>query len=193
MAVERTKLFNDIATGAAWDAGVVFNRTNAIPIDKFSVFDSYENAVIYATTNPVAYPGQLIAVVPEAGDATSYIILADSTLRELAVNIDLGLLEESLAADIAAVDAIAQSSVAEISNLGSVINYTRANGLTGSFNTTFVGTRAQYNTEYAAGNIPVGTIVIITDEDDDVNGDAENAEASSSMLGAGVLGYMVLG
>ena len=193
MAVERTKLFNDIATGAAWDAGVVFNRTNAIPIDKFSVFDSYENAVIYATTNPVAYPGQLIAVVPEAGDATSYIILADSTLRELAVNIDLGLLEESLAADIAAVDAIAQSSVAEISNLGSVINYTRANGLTGSFNTTFVGTRAQYNTEYAAGNIPVGTIVIITDEDDDVNGDAENAEASSSMLGTGILGYMVLG
>ena len=87
-----------------------------------------------------------------------------------------------------------QTAVTEISNLGSVINYVRANGLTGSFNTTFVGTREQYDSEYAAGNIPVGTIVIITDEEDDTDDDAtENAGVSSSILGTGVLGYMILG
>lgn len=196
MAVERTKLFDSIANGAAWDAGVVFNRTNAIPIDKFSVFDSYESAVIYATTNPVAYPGQLIAVVPETGDATSYIILADGTLRGLAVDIDLTQLEETIAADIAAL----QNSITEISNLGSVINYARANGLTGSFNTTFVGTRADYDAAYAENKIPVGTIVVITDESDDEDtensgstGGAESGTSTSSLLGTGALGYMILG
>lgn len=199
MAVERTKLFDSIANGAAWDAGVVFNRTNAIPIDKFSVFDSYEKAVIYATTNPVAYPGQLIAVVPETGDATSYIILADGTLRGLAVDIDLTQLEENIAADIAAL----QNSIKEISNKGSEITYTRANGQTGSFNTTWAGTRAEYTEAYVAGNIPVGTIVIITDEDDEDDsgntggGGNDNPPATegatSPILGQGVLGYLILG
>ena len=112
MAISRDILFNinnaaekagtvSIPTSAVWNAGIVFNRTNAIPIDKFSVFDSYDEAVVYATTNPVAYPGQLIAVVPETGDATSYIILADGTLRGLAVDIDLTQLEENITADIA--------------------------------------------------------------------------------------------
>jgi hypothetical protein len=187
MAVERTKLFDSIANGAAWDAGVVFNRTNAIPIDKFSVFDSYENAVIYATTNPVAYPGQLIAVVPEDDRARSYIILSDNTLKEIGVDIDIAPLE----ARLAELEAGLQNSIKEISNKGSEITYTRANGRTGSFNTTWVGTRAEYTEAYAAGNIPVGTIVVITDESDD--DDTENAGATSAILGQGVLGYLILG
>ena len=73
---------------------------------------------------------------------------------------------------------------------GSVLQYARGDGTIGSFNTTFVGTKAEYTTAYNAGNIPVGTIVVITDESDD---DTENAGASSSILGTGVLGYMVLG
>ena len=39
MAVDRNKLLHDIENGAAWDAGVVFNRTNGIPIDKFSILN----------------------------------------------------------------------------------------------------------------------------------------------------------
>ena len=89
MAINRDKLFNDIANGAAWDSGVVFNRTNPIPIDKFSVFESLSAAQAYVTSNPVAYPGQLIAVVPQSGDATGYIILANGTLKELGAQIDL--------------------------------------------------------------------------------------------------------
>lgn len=192
MAVERTKLFDSIANGAAWDAGVVFNRTNAIPIDKFSVFESYEAAVIYATTNPVAYPGQLIAVVPEDDRARSYIILSDNTLKEIGVDIDIAPLE----ARLAELESGLQSSINEISSKGSEITYTRANGQTSSFNTTWVGTRAEYTEAYAAGNISVGTIVVITDESDDEEGsDTPPATegAASPILGQGVLGYLILG
>lgn len=107
MAVERTKLFDSIANGAAWDAGVVFNRTNSIPLDKFSVFDSYEMAVLYAATNPVAYPGQLIAVVPEDTEkdpAKGYIILANGTIKELGADIDLSPIEANITAIYALLD-----------------------------------------------------------------------------------------
>lgn len=81
MAVNRNKLFSGIENGAAWDAGVVFNRTNGIPIDKWSVFKTYDDAVVYASSNPVAYPGQLIAVVPETGDPDIYVILENGSLK----------------------------------------------------------------------------------------------------------------
>lgn len=83
MAVTRDKLFNGILNGAAWDAGVVFNRTNGLPIDKFSVFESYESASDYAANNPVSYPGQLIAVVPEVGDVVGYIISVTGQLKAI--------------------------------------------------------------------------------------------------------------
>jgi hypothetical protein len=195
MAVTRDILFNindaaknagtvSIPTSAAWNAGVVFNRTNAIPIDKFSVFDSYGAAESYALTSPIAYPGQLIAVVPENDRARGYIILADGTIKELGVDIDITPLEANIAD-------LQSKAITNISNLGSTINYTKYDGSTSSFNTTWVGTRAEYNTAYATGQIPIGTIVVITDEPDDDEVVAEGA--SSPILGKGVLGYLVLG
>lgn len=83
MAVSRDKMFNAIENGAAWDAGVVFNRTNGIPIDKFSVFKTKEAADRYAASSPVSYPGQYIAVVPDDGEVVGYIIRKDGTLKEL--------------------------------------------------------------------------------------------------------------
>lgn len=191
MAVTREKLFDTIANGAAWDAGVVFNRTNGIPIDKFSVFQTYELAAQYALTNPVAYPGQIIAVVPETGETTGYIILADGTLMKLATSNSL----VSLAADIEALTTALQNSITGISNIGSVITYGKANGQTSSFNTTFVGTKAEYEAAYAEGKIPVGTIVVITDEEDDetVGDDVPGGDITSSILGVGVLGHLILG
>lgn len=44
------------------DAGVPFNRTNAVPLDKHSIFASKVDAVSYATLSATAYPGQVIAV-----------------------------------------------------------------------------------------------------------------------------------
>jgi len=91
--------------------------------------------------------------------------------------------------------------IKELTILGSLISFTKGDGTTGSFNTTWVGTRAEYDTAYAANQIPVGTIVVITDEEDDditsggdiPSGDIPSGDKTSSILGTGVLGYMVLG
>ena len=91
MAVNRDKLFDSISNGAAWDAGVVFNRTNGIPIDKYSVFETYEAASDYALNNPVAYPGQYIAVVAEDNTVQPYIIGNDGSLEEFGGKIELPL------------------------------------------------------------------------------------------------------
>lgn len=48
-------------------------RGNGIPLDIYSVFDSFNKAVIFAATNAVAYEGQTIAVT-ENGDTILYVI-----------------------------------------------------------------------------------------------------------------------
>lgn len=55
------KLFDDLANSASWSAGVAFDRTNPLPLDKWSVFETLKDANDYAEKNPRAYPGQLIA------------------------------------------------------------------------------------------------------------------------------------
>lgn len=52
----------------------------------------------------------------------------------------------------------------------------------------FVGTKAEYDTKDAAGEIAVGTIVIITDD----NGVTTGGNTSAK-LGQAILGYMKLG
>lgn len=73
MAAINDKFFSDLASGASWAAGVSFQRSNPLPLDKYSVFQSKEKAVEYATTNAVAYPGQVIAVV-ENGEMIVYVL-----------------------------------------------------------------------------------------------------------------------
>ena len=68
-----TEFFENLENGATWSAGVAFKRSNPLPIDRYSVFQTEADAKSYAKTNPVAYPGQLIAVVTASG-ATAYII-----------------------------------------------------------------------------------------------------------------------
>lgn len=58
---------------ALWSAGVAFNRSNPLPLDKWSVFQSKEAAISYAETNAVAYPGQIIAVYDE-GAMHAYVL-----------------------------------------------------------------------------------------------------------------------
>ena len=60
---------------AMWSAGVAFNRSNPLPLDKWSVFQTMGEAVTYAESNAVAYPGQLIAVYDaDAAVMTAYIL-----------------------------------------------------------------------------------------------------------------------
>jgi len=86
-----------------------------------------------------------------------------------------------------------------LSVLGSLISFTKGDGNEGSFNTTWIGTREEYEAANSENKIPVGTIVVITDEvDEDINDDTGNdddinADATSSILGVGVLGQMILG
>lgn len=58
---------------ATWSAGVSFNRSNPLPLDKWSVFQSMDAAVAYAETNAVAYPGQVIAVYHN-GKMVAYVL-----------------------------------------------------------------------------------------------------------------------
>ena len=61
---------------ATWSAGVSFNRSNPLPLDKWSVFQSMDDATTYAETNAVAYPGQVIAVYNN-GKMVAYVLSED--------------------------------------------------------------------------------------------------------------------
>lgn len=60
----------------------------------------------------------------------------------------------------------------------------------------FIGTYAEYEAANTDGEIPVGALVIITDDETSGSGGSSGDSSStstSSLLGTGVLGYMVLG
>lgn len=68
-----TEFFTKLNNGATWSAGVSFKRAAALPLERYAVHASYADAEIYATTNAVAYPGQILAVVEETGTSVYYI------------------------------------------------------------------------------------------------------------------------
>lgn len=140
MATTRETLFSTLDNSLKWSFNPVFARTNPIPLDGYSVFTSLTEAEAYAG-GPIAYPGQVIAVVPDSGEAACYVIQTDGSLLKL----------------------ISQNNVIP----------------------TLIGTKAYY--EENKDKIPVGGLVIITDDEDDIN------DNTSSVLGVGVLGYMILG
>lgn len=57
----------------------------------------------------------------------------------------------------------------------------------------WVGTQVQYKVASALGEIPVGTMVIITDESDVVLPEVEEGTSSIAILGTALLGSMILG
>ena len=75
--ITRTDLLDKLQNGAVWNTGVTFERTNPIPIEKYSIFATVDAAKDYIN-NPesVAYPGQIIAVVPEEGDTFVIVVKA---------------------------------------------------------------------------------------------------------------------
>lgn len=65
MAIINDNFFDALGKGATWAAGVAFQRSNPLPLDKYSVFETRALAEEYATTNAVAYPGQVVAFVED--------------------------------------------------------------------------------------------------------------------------------
>ena len=56
------EFFNQLNNGSTWSAGVAFKRSNPLPLDKYSVFQTEGELSSYITSNAVAYPGQIVAV-----------------------------------------------------------------------------------------------------------------------------------
>lgn len=83
MAINRNDFFSQLESGARWNAGVSFLRTNPLPLDDKSVFESLEDAQSYASTGATAYPGQIIAVVAADGTNTYYGITQTGTLESI--------------------------------------------------------------------------------------------------------------
>lgn len=105
-AYDLSNLWDGIDNGAKWDAGVVFNRTNALPLDKFSVFKSFADAYDYAQNNAVAYPGQIITVVDGTlSTVTAYKIETDGQLCAVSPKIDVHDLPISAGTGIEITDA----------------------------------------------------------------------------------------
>lgn len=78
----REEFFAALAGGARWDVGVSINRTNPLPLDANSIFETLTDAENYAKTNALAYPGQVITVVDETSVAV-YVIVATGAAGSL--------------------------------------------------------------------------------------------------------------
>lgn len=68
-----------------------FKRQGAFPLERYSLFNSLEEAQAYVASNPIAYIGQTVTVSipadPDSGteaSVKSYIIGADQQLHQLA-------------------------------------------------------------------------------------------------------------
>ena len=74
MAKTYQDIYNSVfVTGNKMDFTNTIIRGNGIPLDIYSVFESYNSAVTFAATNAVAYEGEILAVT-ENGDTTVYVI-----------------------------------------------------------------------------------------------------------------------
>ena len=82
MAKINDSFFTDLAGGATWSAGVAFKRSNPLPLDRYSVFQTKALAEEYIATNAVAYPGQVIAVL-EDGKMILYVINGEGEVLTL--------------------------------------------------------------------------------------------------------------
>lgn len=103
-----TELFDSLENGKKWKAGVAFSRTGALPLDDKSLFSTVAAAEEYAANGATAYPGQFIAVVQDAVEATetteaipasviAYVITPGGTLQRLAATSSTGDVGQDLA------------------------------------------------------------------------------------------------
>lgn len=82
MATSIDNLFEKL-NGSKRNAGVTFERTNPVPLDKYTVFKNFNDLSTYADSNPVSYPGQLLATVEEVGGVKFYKVNVDGSVTQL--------------------------------------------------------------------------------------------------------------
>ena len=85
MATNKDTLFDKTLNGSFWNAGVTFERTNPVPLEKYSIFKTLADAQDYAKNNAVSYLGQIITVI--SGEQTySAWSFSDSSTHAVAWN-----------------------------------------------------------------------------------------------------------
>ena len=85
MATNKDILFDKTLKGSFWNAGVTFERTNPVPLEKYSIFKTLADAQDYAKNNAVSYLGQIITVI--SGEQTySAWSFSDGSTHEVAWN-----------------------------------------------------------------------------------------------------------
>ena len=114
--------FNDLENGNRWDVAVAINRSNALPLDANSIFESYEEAENYAKGTPAngrlnnAYPGQIIAVVSEDETVQAYIIGTNGQLEEVGGKLPLAIGEHESAIEMSSASALSANTLATGAN-----------------------------------------------------------------------------
>lgn len=139
--------------------------------------NSVQNKVLDAEFDSVA---TAMAVLEDSIDSNAEDLKALSSLvGDTSVSEQIALaIDPTLSIDGAAADAKVVGN--EINALKSKI---------------FIDTYANYEVAYANGEIPNGTLVIIVEDDvdiGDIDGTGGSSSSTSSILGTGVLGYMIL-
>lgn len=136
-----------------------------------------QNRVVDAEFDSVATAMAALEDAIDSNAETLSSLVGDTSVSEQITSI----IDPTLSVDGAAADAKVVGD--EISTLKSKI---------------FIDTYANYETAYANGEISNGTLVIIVEDDVDIGdidgtGGSSPSASTSSLLGTGVLGYMILG
>lgn len=103
MAAIINNVTNGVANGSLWTVPVMINRSNKLPLDKYSLFTTLKAAQDYAKDpTSMAYVGQVL-VVAELNEANSavnsvtvYVIDQNSELKEVGKETDLSGVESRL-------------------------------------------------------------------------------------------------
>lgn len=87
MATIREEFFTALSKGAKWDVGVSINRTNPLPLDVYSVFDT-EDALNAYVSGKFSYPGQVLALI-KADETIIYYLDQNKALQEVGGKIEV--------------------------------------------------------------------------------------------------------
>lgn len=130
---------------------------------------------------------------------------ADSTnpVANNAINAEFDAISDAMGALELAIDEHTHtvSDISDLTVTADELNF--VSGATGNIqsqlniltNRIFVGTYAEYQIAYANNQIPINALVVLTDDAPSSGGSSggDSSTSTSSKLGEGVLGYMILG
>ena len=100
--IDKDTLFdNEHLNGAKWSFGVPLERTNPVPIDKWSTFKTYDDAVKFVNreTGNIAYPGQIITI-EDPGTKVVDVYVVDRTATNFLKKLASGGSADEIAARV---------------------------------------------------------------------------------------------